>query len=123
MTSAVSPAELGRLQADSARWFTEAVSIVRLGRAPDGKGGYTNTKTTIWTGSVGRKPLSEIRAGRQQDTGDLATTLQYWAFSFPAGVDVHPADEIHAGSRVYEVTAGMDKSLEIMRAVVAKERL
>jgi len=123
MTSQVSTAELRRLQTDAARWFTEQATLQRIAVTATAKGGRTNTRTIIWTGKVGRKPMSESgREAMENVTGDLATQISHWVFSLPAGVNVLPQDEIVASGRTYQVVGGIDKSLEIARYVIAVEQ-
>lgn len=122
MTSQITTAELGRLRADSKHWLTETATLNRVTPAPDGKGGYTNSRAVIWTGKVGRRPINEQgEAAKDQGAGDMATEVTAWMFTFPAGVDVKPQDEIVASSRTYQVVGGIDKSVEIARYVVANE--
>lgn len=118
----VSPSELARMRAALEAWNTETATVERLTHTPDNKGGYTNTRVTVWTGKVGRKPSTETRgAVTEQNVGAMETALSYWLFRFPAETDVRPDDEIHAAGRVYNVTGQLDKSIEIARYVIAVE--
>lgn len=126
MTSQVTAAELGRLQTDAAHWFMETVQVQRPIQVSNGKGGYHNDWTIVWTGKVQRRPMSESARGETADApiGDRMTALSSWLFSFPAGTDVRAEDRIESGDRIYEVAGpALDKAVEIARYVVATERL
>lgn len=122
---AVAGNELARLRSDLEAWMTETAEVMRPERVSDGKGGYTNTMTSIWNGTVRRNPVTETaRSVSEINIGDLATALSYWRFAFPAGTDVQPEDRIIVSGRTYEVAGpALDKTTELARYVITVEKV
>jgi hypothetical protein len=115
--------ELDHLRSSLDYWRNEAAVVNRLTRTSDGKGGFTNQWSTVWSGTVRRKPTSETRgAAIEAAVGDLQDALTYWIFTMPAGIDVRADDRIVASGRTFEVVGDLDKSLEIARYVIATEQ-
>lgn len=119
----ISVGELAQLRTDFVFWQTETANVQRTARTPDGKGGYVNSASTVYNGTVDRKPATETRGSvAEVPVGDRAGALSYWLFSFPAGTDIRPQDVITVEDRTYQVAGpALDKSIELQRYVMAVE--
>jgi SPP1 family predicted phage head-tail adaptor len=101
--------------------FDQTCTIVRSVEVSDGAGGTTNTPTVIATVACRVAP-----ALLQRDEAIIAGQVQGqtpWRVTVPANTDVTEADEIHVGSRIFEVAAVYaPESRETARVCICSER-
>lgn len=118
---AVTASELTRLRTDfSANWFVESCAISRPTSASDGRGGHTDTYTTVAT-VMCRRTGPNISAANEAPAADRMQSSIEWVVSLPAGTSVQPKDRLVISGRTYEVNADLDRTTEIARYVVATE--
>lgn len=117
----LSAGEVAGLRSAFAQWRTETCEIRRATAVNDGRGSELLTYSPLATVSCKRTPETVTGRASEATVGGRASGETYWSISLPAGTDVANGDRLLVGSRTYEVTGVIDKTIELQRDVRAVE--
>lgn len=109
----LSTGELALLRDDLSATLPETCGIVRVTRASDGAGGWSETTATVASVACRLAPLSAREA---QIAASLDAAVEH-VVTLPAATDVRHSDRITLGARTFEVTQVRTRSEELVRRV------
>ncbi len=113
--------DLAQMRTVAKAFLAGTATVKRISTAPDGTGGYTESRTTVAT-----VPCRLAPAGLQPQERIIAEQIgatSLWRVSVPQGTDVLADDEIVIGSRTFQVVQVISPTWEVLRVAICRETL